>query len=132
MSVAQYETGEIVLAAVTSPVSITSLYVLKNDTHFPTKWGIAPANGGSASGTPVLHMYFEWDGTDGARYTLDGTTTPDNDTGFLVIQDDAIGVAGSSTELILRGQDAITNLQTIAIAGAGVSVTWIITVDDDR
>ena len=132
MSRAQYQTGNVILQAVTTPVSITTLYAMTTDLPAVPTWGTSPVNGASASGTPVLHMFVEWDGTGGARYTVDGTTTPDDNTGFLVPHVGATGTAGTSSEIVLTDQAAITNLQIIAIGGASDTVTWYIEIADDR
>jgi len=134
MSRAVYEAGKVILAEKNSTVDISTLYTIANDAAFPTKWTGTTANGAVAAGTPVLHMFFEWDGTDGAMYTLDGTT-PDNTTGMMVMAGTmgvSVGAAGTSNELVIRGQTPITNLLVIAMAGASILVTWYIEIDDNR
>lgn len=120
-------TGKAVLAAVTTTVGIDSAYVLSSATGYPTKWATGNATyEGSASGVPELHVFYDWDGTSGARYTVDGTT-PTTTVGHLVSK----GAAGTSTELTLRGKAIIAAFQTIG-TGNGIKISWYISVDDDR
>lgn len=134
MSRAVYEAGKVVLAEKTSRVDISTLYTIKDDAAFPTKWSGTTANGTAAAGTPVLHVFYEWDGTDGAMYTLNGAT-PDDSTGMMVMAGTMgtnVGVSGSSSEVVIRGQKPITDFLTISMAGASILVTWYIEIDDNR
>jgi len=124
------EVGNVVIAAITTTASINSAYVLANDSAYPTKFAGTTANGANVGGTAVLHVFYDWDGTHGARFTLNGTT-PTNAVGHLVPTAGALGAAATSTELVIRGQQNIAAFQTIG-TGSGVKISWYLTIDDDR
>lgn len=131
MSSPIYLTGQTVIAEQNTAASINSAYTLSADSAYPTKWTGTTANGATASGAATLHIFFNWDGTHGARFTLNGTTTPTTTVGHLVPTEGVLGAAGTTTELIIRGQSQIANFKAIG-TGSGITVTWYICVDDDR
>lgn len=125
-TVATYPCNNVVIAAVTTTAGIDSAYVLANAAAYPTKWAGTSANGSNVGGTPVLHVFYDWDGTNAARFTVNGTT-PTTTVGHLVSK----GAASTATELIIAGASKIAAFQTIG-TGNGIKISWYIEISDDR
>jgi hypothetical protein len=125
-TVTTYPADNVVIAAVTTTAGIDSAYVLSSATGYPTKWAGTTANGANVGGTAVLHVFYDWDGTNGARFTVNGTT-PTSAVGHLISK----GAAATSTELIIVGQSKIAAFQTIG-TGSGIKISWYIEVNNDR
>ena len=126
-TVVTYPSNNVVIAAVTTTTGIDSAYVLANAAAYPTKWAGTTANGSNVGGTPVLHVFYDWDGTNGARFTVDGTT-PTTTVGHLLTKGSA---AGTATELIITGLSKIAAFRTIG-TGNGIKISWYIEISDDR
>ena len=130
MAQAVFQSPEVVIAAQTTKTSITSKYTLSGDANYPTKWAGTTANGVNVGGTAKLYMFFEWDGTHGARYSVT-STSPTTAVGHLVPTNGVLGAALSSTLLVITGSTEIAAFKVIG-TGSGINVTWYITVADDR
>lgn len=131
MAQAVFQSPEVVIAAQTTKASITSKFTLSGDANYPTKFAGTTANGANVGGTAKLYVYYEWNGTNGARFTINGTD-PTSTVGHLVPTDGELGQAGSATVLVIVGASSIANFKTIATGGSTTNITWLITVADDR
>jgi len=133
MSKTNIPCGEVYLASQPTATSIDSAYLITADSNYTaiTKWTGAVVNGTSPAGTAILRVYYQWDGTNGARYTLSGSS-PTTTVGHLIpVPGSAVGGAGTSSVLEIHGQAAIAAFRTIGTA-SGIKITWLITVCDDR
>lgn len=130
MNASVYPSGAIWRFDVTTPASIDSSYQPSAETGWPTSYAKTGTNTGTASGTLVLHVFYEWDGTNKARYTVSGTA-PTTAHGHLVPAGATVPAAGTATEIVIYGQDNVVNFKTVGTA-SGIKVTFYLEVCVDR
>ena len=122
--------GIVTIAAVSTPASINASYQPSASASWPTTYSATvPSSGGVASGQLELHVFYEMDGTNTARFLTTGAA-PTTGHGHLLPLNNALNVV-QGFELVIRGKEDCVNFKTIGTA-SGINVTWYLAVNDDR